>query len=118
MFRTLRFWRLWGNLDKIITDAKAKAITAALSDLDMAPNLLGAGAPAAALPPALNARMKVLLAISSATAVGAEVVAWTTGQETSERVMILAALSILSAGLPTLKKGWIALETGRSTSTS
>ena len=87
-----------------------KAITAALSDLDMAPNLLGAGAPAAALPPALNARMKVLLAISGATAVGAEVVAWTTGQETSERVMILAALSILSAGLPTLKKGWIALK--------
>ena len=87
-----------------------KAITAALSDLDMAPNLLGAGAPAAALPPALSARMKVLLAVSGATAVGAEVVAWTTGQETSERVMVLAALSILSAGLPTLKKGWIALK--------
>ena len=85
-------------------------IAAALNGLDMAPSLLEAGAPAAALPPALSARMKVLLAVSGATAVGAEVVAWTTGQETSERVMVLAALSILSAGLPTLKKGWIALK--------
>ncbi len=85
-------------------------IAAALNGLDMAPSLLEAGAPAAAVPPALSARMKVLLAVSGATAVGAEVVAWTTGQETSERVMILAALSILSAGLPTLKKGWIALK--------
>ena len=85
-------------------------IAAALNGLDMAPSLLEAGAPAAAVPPALSARMKVLLAVSGATAVGAEVVAWTTGQETSERVMVLAALSILSAGLPTLKKGWIALK--------
>jgi Cd2+/Zn2+-exporting ATPase len=85
-------------------------IAAALNGLDMAPSLLEADAPAAALPPALSARMKVLLAVSGITAVGAEVVAWTTGQETSERVMILAALSILSAGLPTLKKGWIALK--------
>jgi Cd2+/Zn2+-exporting ATPase len=85
-------------------------IAAALNGLDMAPSLLEAGAPAAVLPPALSARMKVLLAVSGVTAVGAEVVAWTTGQETSERVMILAALSILSAGLPTLKKGWIALK--------
>ena len=85
-------------------------IAAALNGLDMAPSLLEAGTPATALPPALSVRTKILLAVSGATAVGAEVVAWTTGQETSERVMILAALSILSAGLPTLKKGWIALK--------
>ena len=85
-------------------------IAAALNGLDMAPTLLETGTPTAALPPALSARMKALLAFSGATAVGAEVVAWTTGQETSERVLILAALSILSAGLPTLKKGWIALK--------
>ena len=87
-----------------------QAITAALNQLDMAPSLLEAGAPTAALPPALSTRMKVLLTISGAAAIGAEVMAWTTGQETSERVMALAALSILSAGLPTLKKGWIALK--------
>ncbi len=85
-------------------------IAAALNGLDMAPTLLETGTPAAALPPALSARTKILLAVSGVTAVGAEVVAWTTGQETSERVLILAALSILSAGLPTLKKGWIALK--------
>jgi Cd2+/Zn2+-exporting ATPase len=85
-------------------------IAAALNGLDMAPTLLETGTPAAALPPALSARTKILLAVSGVAAVGAEVVAWTTGQETSERVLILAALSILSAGLPTLKKGWIALK--------
>ena len=38
-------------------------IAAALNGLDMAPSLLEAGAPAAVLPPALSARMKVLLAV-------------------------------------------------------
>ena len=85
-------------------------IAAALNGLDMAPSLLEAGAPATALPPALSDRMKILLALSGVAAVGAEIVAWTTGQDTSVRVMVLAALSILSAGLPTLKKGWIALK--------
>ena len=86
-----------------------QAIAAALDSLDMAPSPLEAETPAAALPPALSAKMKGLLAISGVAAIGAEVLAWTTGQETSGPVMILAALSILSAGLPTLKKGWIAL---------
>ncbi|WP_137887221.1 heavy metal translocating P-type ATPase [Pseudomonas sp. 2FE] len=85
-------------------------IAAALAALDMAPSLLEAGAPATAVPPALSAKLKGLLAISGLAAVGAEVIAWTTGQETSWPVMALAALSILSAGLPTLKKGWIALK--------
>ncbi len=85
-------------------------IATALNSLDMAPNLLESGAPSAALPPALSDRMKILLALSGVAAVGAEVVAWTTGQETSARVIVLAALSIVCAGLPTLKKGWIALK--------
>lgn len=57
-------------------------IATALNSLDMAPNLLESGAPPAALPPALSDRMKILLALSGVAAVGAEVVAWTTGQET------------------------------------
>ncbi len=85
-------------------------IASALNGLDMAPSLLETEAPVAALPPALSDRMKILLALSGVAAVGAEIVAWTTGQDTSVRVMVLAALSILSAGLPTLKKGWIALK--------
>jgi Cd2+/Zn2+-exporting ATPase len=88
----------------------SQPIADALAALDMAPRLLEAGAPATAVPPALSAKLKALLAISGLAAVGAEVIAWTTGQETSWPVIALAALSILSAGLPTLKKGWIALK--------
>lgn len=88
----------------------AKPITAALNALDMAPSPLTAEAPTAVLPPALDSRQKTLLTIGGVAAAGAEAVAWTSGQETSLPVMALAALSILSAGLPTLKKGWIALK--------
>ncbi|SCC91799.1 Cadmium-transporting ATPase [Thiomonas sp. X19] len=84
-------------------------IAAALNKLDMAPSLLEANAPASVLPPALSPRQKGLLAVAGAAAVAAEVIAWSSGQEASWMVMALAALSVLSAGLPTLKKGWIAL---------
>ncbi|MGC4061295.1 MAG: heavy metal translocating P-type ATPase [Aquabacterium sp.] len=84
-------------------------LAAALNAIDMAPTLLEAGQVAAALPPAVSARTKRLLAVSGAAAVGAEVAAWASGQEASWPVMALAALSIATAGLPTLKKGWIAL---------
>ena len=85
--------------------ADALPIATALNSLDMQPSLLTAETPATALPPALSERMKILLALSGIAAVGAEVVAWTTGQEGSARVIVLAALSIVCAGLPTLKKG-------------
>ncbi len=86
-----------------------KAIATALDRLDMGSSLLDANAPATALPPALSVRLKVMLAISGLAAVSAEAAAWTTGLETSWPVMALAAVSLVSAGLPTLKKGWIAL---------
>lgn len=54
-------------------------------------------------------RRWVLLAVSGVAAVGAEVVAWTTGQEQSAPVIALAAFAIVTGGLDTLKKGWIAL---------
>ena len=85
-------------------------IAAALVDLDMAPRPLTAEAPASAPPPALDARRKIQLIVGGLAAAGAEAVAWTTGAETSAPVLLLAALSILSTGLPTLKKGWIALK--------
>lgn len=50
-----------------------------------------------------------LMAISGITAIGSEVVAWTTGNETSWMVIALALVAILTGGLDTLKKGWIAL---------
>lgn len=54
-------------------------------------------------------RRWILLAISGVAAIGAEIVAWTTGQEQSWPVIALATFAILTGGLDTLKKGWIAL---------
>ncbi|MDR0576015.1 MAG: heavy metal translocating P-type ATPase [Candidatus Accumulibacter sp.] len=90
-----------------------RPIAAALVSLDMAPRPLAPftdGAPEAAPPPALDVRQKIALTVGGLAAAGAEAVAWTTGRETSLPVAALAVLSILSAGLPTLKKGWIALK--------
>lgn len=84
-------------------------IEAALVALDMAPSLIEAGQGPTALPPALSIQARMMLAASGLAAVGAEVSAWVTGVETSWLVMGLAALSIGTAGMPTLKKGWIAL---------
>jgi Cd2+/Zn2+-exporting ATPase len=87
----------------------AAPVAEALTAIDMAPMLLEAGQVAAPLPPAVSARMKWLLAVSGVAAVGAESVAWTSGNEASWAVMALAVLSLAAAGGPTLKKGWIAL---------
>jgi Cd2+/Zn2+-exporting ATPase len=50
-----------------------------------------------------------LMAISGMAAIGAEVVAWTSGAEGSWPVIALALIAIAAGGLGTLKKGWIAL---------
>ena len=87
-----------------------QSIVTALVALDMGPTLIEAGAAPSALPPVLSTKLKGMLAISGVAAIAAEVIAWTTGQESSWPVMVLAALSILAGGLPTLKKGWIAVK--------
>lgn len=85
-------------------------IASALDKIDMAPILIEAGAPASTIPSGMSAKQKGLLAVAGIAATGAEVIAWTMGQDTSWPVMVLAAVSILSAGIPTLRKGWIALK--------
>ncbi|MDP5008408.1 MAG: HAD-IC family P-type ATPase, partial [Glaciimonas sp.] len=55
-------------------------------------------------------RKWLLMAVSGIAAIGAEVVVWTGGNETSVIVIALALLAILTGGLDTLKKGWIALK--------
>ncbi|MFZ6656813.1 heavy metal translocating P-type ATPase [Undibacterium sp. TJN19] len=42
-------------------------------------------------------------------AIAAELLAWYSGNETSVLVAVLALTTIVSSGIPTLKKGWIAL---------
>jgi len=85
-------------------------IASTLDKIGMAPILIEVGAPASTIPSGMSAKKKGLLAVAGISAVGAEVIAWTMGQDTPWPVMALAAVSILSAGLPTLKKGWIALK--------
>jgi Zn2+/Cd2+-exporting ATPase len=87
-----------------------EVIVSALTQLGMPPVLLEDGKPLTDHPTALNTKQKWLLAISGSTSVLAETVAWITGQDTTLPVIALAVISVLSTGLPTLKKGWIALK--------
>jgi Cd2+/Zn2+-exporting ATPase len=87
-------------------------IRAALSAVGMhAEALDGANATSSAeqQAPSLNAIQKVLLGISGVAAVLAEVLAWNLHTDFSPVVVGLALLSIVAAGLPTLRKGCIAL---------
>ncbi len=52
-----------------------------------------------------------LMTVSGIAAIGSEVVAYATGNETSLLVAALALTAIFTGGLDTLKKGWIALKT-------
>jgi Cd2+/Zn2+-exporting ATPase len=85
------------------------ALELALTELGMAPRLLEAGARPAPPPPALPLRTKMALTAAGLCAAGAEAVAWATGHESGAPVVVLALLSLVLAGLPTLRKGWIAL---------
>jgi Cd2+/Zn2+-exporting ATPase len=91
------------------TLARTAPLEAALADIGMAPRVLAAGQAVQPLPPAVPLRQRWLLAGSGVAAIGAEAVAWATGVEASWPVMALAAVSMVLAGGPTAKKGWIAL---------
>ena len=95
------------------------SITAILKALDMGPavksdSLRSAGSPddeyaALSADYAIPRSKWVLMGVAGLAAIGSEVVAWSTGQETSWPVIALALLTIVTGGLDTLKKGWIAL---------
>lgn len=51
------------------------------------------------------------MTVAGIAAISAEVVAYTTGNETSIAVALLALIAIFTGGVETLKKGWIALKT-------
>jgi Zn2+/Cd2+-exporting ATPase len=89
-----------------------QSLIKALRALDMAPRVLDDAAPTAAHveTPRFAGRQKLLLAISGVAAASAEVLAWSTGHETGLPVLACALVSLLCAGLPTLRKGWIALK--------
>lgn len=87
-------------------------IVSALSSIGMHAEQLKEGQPTLAErddASSLSSTQKVLLALSGVAAVAAEGLAWTGHAESSPVVIGLALLSIVAGGLPTLKKGWIAL---------
>ena len=61
--------------------------------------------------PGISTTQWVLMAIAGVAAISAEVVAYVSGNETSIIVAILALIAIFTGGLPTLKRGWVALKT-------
>ena len=88
----------------------SSVIVSSLEKLGMPPLELKSAASASLARPGLPNMKKVTLTIAGAAAVGAEVMAWITGLESSWLVISLAAVSLLVAGLPTITKGWIALK--------
>jgi Cd2+/Zn2+-exporting ATPase len=103
MSRILTVHHQLGSQDKI---------RAALSAVGMHAEALDSAHPTASTElaaPSLNAVQKVFLGISGVAAVLAEVLAWTSHTDSSPLVIGLALLSIIAGGMPTLKKGWIAL---------
>lgn len=60
--------------------------------------------------PVVSRRTWALMAVSGTAAMVAEIVAWNGASEQSIAVIALALLSIVTGGLSTLKKGWIALK--------
>lgn len=61
--------------------------------------------------PVASRRELVLLSVSGVLAFSAEVVAWTSGDESSWPALHMSAGAILCGGIPTLRKGLIALRT-------
>lgn len=59
--------------------------------------------------PAPSSSGWLMLGVSGIAAVGAEVLAWLSGNERGLPVVVLALLSIAVGGFDTLKRGWIAL---------
>jgi len=103
-------------MSRILTVHRDKPETSdlaqALAAIGMQGELLGADAAGDAPVsehPHLSVTQKTLLAVSGLAAVAAEVLAWTMHTDSSLIVATLAFLSIVTGGLPTLRKGWIAL---------
>jgi len=99
-------------LNRILTvhhyQQDAAEIHAKLKDLGMSGTELAVGASGSA--PAAPSRGRYWrLAFGGIAAASAEITAWVTGSDTSATVALLALSAILACGIPTLKKGWIAL---------
>jgi Cd2+/Zn2+-exporting ATPase len=85
-------------------------IEEALKAIGMQAVLLDAAPGPAAVQPTGRKWQHAGLLLGLAAAIGAEVIAWTTGVEHSWPVILLSLLAIATTGLGVYKKGWIALK--------
>jgi Zn2+/Cd2+-exporting ATPase len=89
----------------------AAAIQDALTSIGMQAVLVGAAeGRTEAAPRTSRKRQYAILGLGLAAAIGAEIVAWTTGEENWWPVILLSLLAIATTGLGVYKKGWIALK--------
>ncbi|MCC7312214.1 MAG: cadmium-translocating P-type ATPase [Sulfuritalea sp.] len=88
-------------------------ILAALREIGMQADAPGDGGNGHKTDPSsvIPAKTWAWMAVSGIAALGAEVLAWSGASETAPGVVALALFSIVTGGLGTLKKGWIALKT-------
>lgn len=86
-------------------------LLAAVARVGMQAELLQPGAPAPALEtgPSVPVAQRWRIAAAGLLAISSEAIAYISGNETSLPVALLALGAVALAGLPTLRKGWIAL---------
>jgi Zn2+/Cd2+-exporting ATPase len=85
------------------------ALRAAIADTGMSAEPLAATAPPPAPMPAVSRSLRWRMALSGLAAITAEVLAFAGWNEAGLPVVALAVAAMLLGGLPTLRKGWIAL---------
>ena len=95
------------------TLADPATIVAAVAALDMEPVVesdTGTATNRGGASPAMPRKKWIMLTVGVVAAVAAEIVAWTTGQESSWPVIALALLAIGFSGIETYTKGWLAIK--------
>ena len=85
-------------------------LRAAINAAGMSAEPIEAEAPPPAPPPALSASLKARMAIAGVAAIAAETLAFSGFDESGPVVIALSVATMLLGGLPTLRKGWIALK--------
>ena len=107
--RKLSFDLMTRTLHVYHTLADVRPISDAIARLDMSPVLLDPHAAAGDAQAPAPRHPWLRMAAAGVLAIGAEALAFATGEETSWSVALLALGAILLGGLPTLRKGWLAL---------
>ncbi|WP_430407465.1 heavy metal translocating P-type ATPase [Hydrogenophaga sp.] len=88
------------DLESALHSIGMKAVPDAGADIEESPK------------PSVSKRQWGLMAIAGVSATVAEVIAFSTGNDSAWPVIALALVSIATGGWPTYKKGWLALRSG------